>query len=137
MKGTEEFEKTIKAHLDQRAQNDMLFYEKYGNEKKNLKDCVTYILNTVKNSGCSGFTDDEIFGMAIHYYDEESIDVGLEINSRVVVNHIVELTDNEKAEARENAMKRAEDEFLNSMKKKQPKKEEKTTETTQTTLFDE
>ena len=35
---------------------------------KNIDNCITYILNQVKKSGCCGFSDDEIFGMALHYY---------------------------------------------------------------------
>ena len=45
-----------------------LFAKSFSNPAKNIDDCVTYILNYVKNSGCNGFTDGEIFGQAIHYY---------------------------------------------------------------------
>ncbi len=69
MKTTDHFKNTIKSYLDKRAQEDPLFAEKYSNEKKNINDCVTYILNTVQNTGCNGFTDDEVYGMAVHYYD--------------------------------------------------------------------
>ena len=37
---------------------------------KNMDECVTHILNYVQKSGCNGFTDGEIFGQAIHYYEE-------------------------------------------------------------------
>ena len=50
---------------------------------------------------CDGFEDDEIFGMATHYYDEEEIEVGKPINCQVVVNHTVELTEEEKEQARQ------------------------------------
>jgi hypothetical protein len=33
--------------------------------------------------------------MAVHYYDEDNIDAGKNINCRVVVNHTIELTKNE------------------------------------------
>jgi hypothetical protein len=29
-----------------------------------------------RKSSCNGFADDEIFRMAIHYYDEDTIEVG-------------------------------------------------------------
>jgi len=80
MKTTDHFKNTIKSYLDKRAQEDPLFAEKYSNEKKNINDCVTYILNTVQKTGCNGFTDDEVYGMAVHYYDEESVDIGKEIS---------------------------------------------------------
>lgn len=68
MKATDNFKATIKAYLDQRAESDILFSFKYSAPRKNIDDCVTYILNTVQKSGCNGFADDEIFGMAVHYY---------------------------------------------------------------------
>ncbi|MBP9481471.1 MAG: hypothetical protein KBF15_08460, partial [Parabacteroides sp.] len=40
----------------------------YSKPEKNIDDCVTYILNEVKKSGCNGFADDEIYSMAVHYY---------------------------------------------------------------------
>lgn len=68
MKGSNHFKNTIKAHLDKLAEIDLLFSFRYSLPEKKLDDCITYILNEVKKSGCNGFTDDEIFGMAIHYY---------------------------------------------------------------------
>ncbi len=51
---------------------DELFAAKYDNPDKNIDDCVTYILNWVQKSGCNGFCDDEIYGQAIHYYEEKA-----------------------------------------------------------------
>ena len=105
MKSTNAFKNSIKEYLDKRVIEDPLFATFYSNHKKNIDDCVTYILNTVKNSGINGYTDDEVFNMAVHYYDEETIDIGAEINCQVVVNHKVELTEEEKAEAKEKAIR--------------------------------
>ncbi len=98
--GTEHFKQTIKSYLDGRAQADELFAARYTNPKKNIDDCCTYIMNQVQRSGCNGFTDDEVYSMAVHYYDEDDIDVGKPINCQVVVNHTVELTAEEKEQAR-------------------------------------
>ena len=98
MKGTEHFKQTIKEYLDGRAQTDELFAVSYAKENKNLDDCITFILNQVKASGCCGMTDDEVWSLAIHYYDEDNIDVGKPISCGVVVNHKVELTEEEKAQ---------------------------------------
>ena len=139
MKTTDHFKNTIKAYLDNRAQEDPLFSEKYSNEKKNINDCVTYILNTVQKTGCNGFTDDEVYGMAVHYYDEESIDIGKEISCRVAVNHTVELTEVEKQEARQKAIDNYQADYrnkiLNQKKKKQEKLAEETPEVEQLNLF--
>ena len=98
MKGTDHFKRTIQMYLEQRAEEDTLFAKNYRNPAKNIDDCVTYILNYVQKSGCNGFTDGEIYGQAVHYYDENEIEVGKPIQCQVAVNHIVELTAEEKAE---------------------------------------
>ena len=100
MKGTDHFKRTIQMFLEQRAAEDELFAKSYRNPAKNIDDCVTYILNYVQKSGCNGFSDGEIYGQAIHYYDENEIEVGKPIQCQVVVNHVVELTEEEKQEAR-------------------------------------
>ena len=115
MKGTDHFKRTIQMYLEQRAEEDTLFAKKYRNPAKNIDECVTHILNYVQKSGCSGFTDGEIFGQAIHYYEENEIEVGKPMNCQVVVNHVVELTEEEKAEARQNAARRYQEEELRKL----------------------
>lgn len=88
MKGTDHFKRTIQMYLEQRAEEDTLFAKKYRNPAKNIDECVTHILNYVQKSGCSGFTDGEIFGQVIHYYEENEIEVGKPMNCQVVVNHV-------------------------------------------------
>lgn len=104
MKATDQFKNAIKAYLDGRAATDELFAKTYAKEGKNIDDCVTYIMNQVRESGCNGFADDEIYNMAVHYFDEDKIEVGKPISTRVVVNHIIELTEEEKAVARQKAL---------------------------------
>ena len=99
MDATRAFKETIQAYLMEMATYDTNFAERYADPKKNINDCVTYILNQVQESGCNGFEDDEIYGMAVHYYQEEDIEVGKSVDYlQVAVNHVVELTDEEKAE---------------------------------------
>ena len=121
MKTTEHFKRTIQAHLDRIASEDELFARFYSNPSKNPDDCITYILNTVKESGCNGFADEEIYSMAIHYYTEENINVGKPMNCNVVVNHAVELTEEEKEEARNHAKRRFENEIYDRMRRRQNK----------------
>ena len=115
MKGTDHFKRTIQMYLEQRAEEDTLFAKNYRNPAKNIDDCVTYILNYVQKSGCNGFTDGEIYGQAVHYYDENEIEVGKPIQCQVAVNHIVELTAEEKAEARQQAVRRYQDSHLRKL----------------------
>ena len=110
-KATDYFKQTIQSYLQRRAQEDELFAPRYANPKKNIDDCITFILNYVKQSGCNGFADDEIYSLAMHYYDEDDIDIGKPLtNCKVVVNHTIELSEAEKAEARRQAMQKATDE---------------------------
>lgn len=107
MKATDYFKQTIQSYLQRRAQEDELFAPRYANPKKNIDDCITFILNYVKQSGCNGFADDEIYSLALHYYDEDDIDIGKPLtNCKVVVNHTIELSEAEKAEARRQAMQK-------------------------------
>lgn len=115
MKATDYFKQTIQNYLELRAESDTLFAPRYHNPRKSIDDCITYILNEVRRSGCNGFADDEIYSMALHYYDEEDIDVGKPINCRVVVNHTIELTEEEKQQAHEQALRRAEQETYNKL----------------------
>ena len=89
MKVSEQFKSTIKAYLDNMAEVDSLFAPVYQKPAKNIDNCITYILNQVKKSGCCGFSDDEIFGMALHYYQEDNIEVGSPLKCNVVVNHVL------------------------------------------------
>lgn len=116
MKATDYFKVTIQSYLENRAQTDELFAPIYAKENKNIDDCVTYILNYVQQSGINGFTDDEIYCLALHYYDEDSIEVGKPINCNVVVNHTIVLSEEEKAEARQKAIQKAHDEAYAQMK---------------------
>lgn len=136
MKASNHFKNTIKAYLDQRAETDVLFSFQYSKPEKKLEDCITYIFNEVHKSGCNGFHDEEIYSMAVHFYDEDNIEVGKPMtNAHVVVNHFVELTEEEKEEARQKAIQKAQDEAYNKMK--QPvKKAKKVVLSPQPSLFD-
>ena len=138
MTGTEVFKQTIQDYITDRSLGDPLFADKVSNENKNIDDCIKYILNTVHKSGCNGFTDSEIFSMAVHYYEEDSVEIGNNPNLNVVVNHKVELTDEEKEKAKEKALEEVKDEQIRQLKKrgKVVKREsEKTVNAIQTTLF--
>lgn len=121
MKGTEHFKRTIKAYLDKKAETDELFAVSYAKENKNLDDCIVFIINQVKASGCCGMTDEEVWSLAIHYYDENNIDVGTPVSCGVVVNHTVVLTEEEKAEARQQAIQKYQEEEIRKMRQRNSK----------------
>ncbi|MBP8777876.1 MAG: PcfK-like family protein [Bacteroidaceae bacterium] len=128
MKTSEAFKKTIREYLEQRAKEDQLFAASYAKENKNIDECCNYILQEVQKSGCNGFSDDEIFGMAIHYYDEDGIKNIIPVNAKVVVNHVVELTEEEKRSAKEAALKEYEAKEMKKIEEDRKKKLEKKAE---------
>lgn len=147
MKGTEHFTRTIAEYLNQRAMTDPLFAPNLMKPNKNIEECITYILNEVQKSGCNGFDDDDellrawlekIFSMAVHYYDEDDIEVGKAISCQVAVNHVVELTEEEKAEARQKAIKQYQREELAKLQSRNArvKKTENIATQVQPSLFD-
>ena len=138
MKGTEHFTRTIAEYLNQRAATDPLFAPNLQKPNKSIEECITYILSEVQKSGCNGFDDDEIYSMAVHYYDEDDIEVGKATNCQVMVNHVVELTEEEKAEARQEAIKQYQREKLAKIQSRnaREKKTENTKAQVQPSLFD-
>lgn len=121
MKSTEHFKNTIEVYLRDRAETDTLFAVAFDKPNKSMDDCITYILNYVKASGCIGFSDEEIYSLAIHFWDEDDINIGSLISCNIVVNHAIELTEEEKQQARQNAIKKLEEEEyakINQVKKR-------------------
>lgn len=118
MKGTEAFKQTIATYLGSRPDVD-----KNKHPNKTLDGCIDYIFTTVQKSGCNGFTNDEIFGMAVHYYDEPNETLGdiKHLTPNVVVNHHVELTEEEKEQARKEAFEEAKRQQINNLTKQQIK----------------
>lgn len=137
MKGTELFKAAIQNYLEYRAMTDDLFAPRYANPAKNIDDCITYILNEVQKSGMNGFDDDEIYSMAIHYYDEDDIEIGKPISCNVMVNHHVELTEEEKQNARRKAIEQYQQMELNKLQNRAKQKSSAPqTTNVQPSLFD-
>lgn len=102
-----EVKDAIKAYLDKRAQEDTLFAASYAKPNKSIDECFDYILGEVRKKGSAVYmTDEAVFGMAVHYYDEDNIKVSkLPKNESVKVNpSATELTDEEKADIKAQAI---------------------------------
>ena len=119
------FKECIKNYLDSFAAVDEPFKKKYANPEKNLEDCCNYIFNQVKKSGCMGFADDEIYQMARHYYQEEiKADELKAVSGQVVVNHKIELTEEDKKKAYEKALEEYKAKCLKEQENKAKKEAE-------------
>jgi hypothetical protein len=135
MKSTESFQKVISQHLQKLAESDTLFAETLKKPEKNIDDCITYILNQVQKSGCNGFADEEIYGMAVHYYDEDKIEVGSKIDCKVVVNHSIELSKEEQEEAKQKAFEQLVSQEKSKLQKKSAPKKAEQVQVLQASLF--
>lgn len=117
MKASNAFKETIKAYLEKRASEDELFAVTYKKENKNLDECCNYVMKCAKEGNCGGYSDDEVFGWAVHYYDEDDIKNIKPVSGKVVVNHSVELTEEDKKLAKEKAMELLIEESKSEQKK--------------------
>ena len=139
MSGTEQFTRTISEYLDLRAATDPLFAPNLAKPHKNIEDCITYILKQVQQSACNGFEDDEIYSMAVHYYDEDDLEVGSPVACHVVVNHTIVLSEGEKAEARKQAIQQYQAQELSKLQEPKRVKSKTSTDSEQArqaSLFD-
>ena len=100
-KGTDTFKTAIQNYLEYRAATDELFAPLFANPNKSIDECCKYIICEVHKSGMNGFDDDEIFGMAVHYYDENEIEVGNPPQCRIISNVHTDLTEEEKKAVQE------------------------------------
>ena len=119
------FADVIKEYLDNYAKDDPVFNERYQNPSKNINECCDYIINQVKASGRNGFADEEIFALARGYYTDEIDKKDLHTaHATVVVNHTVELTDEEKQKAHDKAVKEYEEQIKKELEAKAKKEEQ-------------
>ena len=72
------FEEIIRDYLNNEAKNDPAFADKWDKRKANdndaVKGCCSYIMAEAKKkaqNGCTVMTDAEVFGLAIHYIQED------------------------------------------------------------------
>lgn len=89
MKGTDHFKELIQNYLDNRAKEDELFRAKYETTTRTIDDVVNYIFHAVQQSGCCGFSDMEVYAMAVHAIDEPHLEIGKPMDCNVVVNHVL------------------------------------------------
>lgn len=121
MKGTEHFKEVIKNYLDSRAAEDELFRARYEAVNRPIEDIVTYVLNEVKNSGMCGWSDEEVYALVSHAAEEADLEVGKPIECGIVVNHHIDLTEEEKAEQKAMALKRYQDEEYRKLQSRNSK----------------
>lgn len=88
-KENQSFKVVIQSYLNQRAQEDSLFAISYAKTNKNLDECCDYIIGEAKKRGGNAvaMTDNEVFGLAVHYYDEDNIKVNKQSGCKVATSN--------------------------------------------------
>lgn len=139
----------IQSYLDERAKVDELFAVAYKKKNKNIDECFAYIMGeALKESspvvpgveGC-GMDNDVVYGMAVHYYDEDDIKVNkLPSNVRASASTTtpakpVKLTEEDEKKAREEAIKRLTEEQHALLRKKPTRAKKEVIEVQQMSLF--
>lgn len=127
-----EFQQVIKAYLDKRAEEDALFAENYAKPNKSIEKCCNYIMQQAKKRGNAvAMTDDEVYGLAVHYYDEDikadeckPVSGGSRVNTNAQKAY-EELTEEEKAAAREQALAKYRDEQVAAMRREEREKKQR------------
>ena len=117
MKG---FQTAIKDHLEKMAAQDEAFAEKFAAkceaEQDSISNCCKYIVNEVqkkyKQGNSAVLTDAEVFGMAMHYYDENVAAPKSASNCTVVMSK-AELTPEDEEAIRQEARAAAEAKIRN------------------------
>ena len=131
MKSSENFIEAIRNYLDSRAESDSLFAIRYADPSKSISECCQYILNEVKRQGVAVMTNDEVYSLATHYFDGDCTaeEIGKPINCKVVISKD-QLTDEDKADHKEQAMEQFKQEQLRELRRQsQPKAQPKPTAT--------
>ena len=131
MKSSENFIEAIRQYLDSRAASDNLFAIRYASPSKSVAECCQYILNEVKRQGVSVLTNDEVYSLACHYFDGDvtAEEIGKPINCKVVISKD-QLTEEDKATLKEQAMEQFKQEQLRELRRQsQPKAQPKPTAT--------
>ena len=124
----------IQSYLDNQAKKDELFAKSYAKEGKNIDECCSYIMGEAKKRGNAVcMSDEEVFGLVIHYYDEDDIKVN-KISANVKTKPI-KLTEEDKKKAREAAIKRLTEEQYALLRKKSSRAKKEVPEDQQMSLF--
>lgn len=73
------FEKAIRTYLEEFGRSQPAFAEKYRSSPKTIRQCCDYIIdqarkNFMLRSGkCAAISDEETYGLAVHFFEEDSI----------------------------------------------------------------
>jgi hypothetical protein len=85
MKASDTFKSIMENYLQETALSDADFASSLSKESKNIDNCLNYIFSEVKKTGLCAFADEEIYALAVKYYNDDSISSPAQTNFKVVI----------------------------------------------------
>lgn len=101
--------------MQRRIEQEPEFALKMANPNKSMEGAINFLCNEVKKSGLCVLTDEAVEAILVHYWDEENIKEVGNIGCNIVVSK-PELSDEDKAELREQAMEQYREEQLRKLR---------------------
>jgi hypothetical protein len=138
MIGSDIFTERIQEFIDKQVAEDAAFAEKVRSTKRTVKDCATWMIEQLaqdfQKTGKMGYDDSEIYGLALHFFDEPNLKAkgnlnfqGLIMSNRPATRPYKpkELSDEEKARLDVAAREQYKNEQLRKMREAEQKQREK------------
>lgn len=137
--GKNNFKECVRIYLEGMAEKDEHLAERMKMESKSLDECCAYIFGEVmkmqRTGLCVAVSEEEVYGMAVHYYDED--DIKVEKNTvRSVVSPQDHRTDEEKLKDAKAAERRNSAPWIAKTEKKAKADKTATAMGMQLSLFD-
>jgi len=115
--------------LQERCIAEPTFAIKMANPSKSMEGAVNYLCVQIQKSGLCCIDDATVMNILVHYFDENEIEEGGKVNCNIVVSK-PELSDEDKAELKEQAMEQYKEEQLREIRRQSaPKAQPKPTAT--------
>ena len=115
--------------LQERCIAEPTFAIKMANPSKTMEGAVNYLCGQIQKSGLCCVDDSTVMNILVHYFDENEIEEGGKVNCNIVVSK-PELSDEDKAELKEQAMEQYKQEQLREIRSQsKPKAQPKPTAT--------
>ena len=115
--------------LQERCIAEPTFAIKMANPSKSMEGAVNYLCGQILKSSLCCVDDATVMNILVHYFDENEIEEGGKVNCNIVVSK-PELSDEDKAELKEQAMEQYKKEQLREIRRQSaPKAQPKPTAT--------
>ena len=113
--------------LQERCIAEPTFAIKMANPNKSMEGAINYLCSQIQKSGMCCVDDTTVMNILVHYFDENEIEDCGKVNCNIVVSK-PELSDEDKAELKEQAMEQYKQEQLREIRRQSaPKAQPKPT----------